>query len=218
MNTDSHFDVKVLALTGEGELPEPVQKRSRETAGRFIAAAMDLLRTKTYAELSVSDLGRAAGRSVGVFYQRFNSKDDFLNVLLAAFFEESIKWRRRIPLQATPAETYRYYLKQYFSRLMEHRNLWHAALQRSATDPAFWRIHGSFRQRIAAGSREAIEETLGRPLQPEEYRRLRVAAQVFNSVINNQIINGPGPLRLEDDGFFSELADIALSVARLPER
>lgn len=217
MNTGSHLDVKHRAASVEKDLPEPMQKRSRETANRFVAAAMDLLRTRTYAELSIADLARAAGRSVGVFYQRFTSKDDFLNMLLSAFFDESIKWRARIPVQGTPTETYRHYLQLTFQRLMENRNLWHAALQRSAVDPGFWQVYGSFRQEVAMGTRLAIEESLGRPLEPEEQRRLRLAAQVFNSVINNQIINGPGPLRLEDDSFFPELADIALGVASLPE-
>ena len=62
MNTDSHLPVKRALPLGERDLPEPRQERSRETAGKFIAAAMDLLHQKTFGELSVAELASAAGR------------------------------------------------------------------------------------------------------------------------------------------------------------
>ena len=47
---------------------------------------------------------------------------------------------------------------------------------------------------------------------------LAVAGQVFNSVMNNQIINSPGPLALDDDEFLPTMAEIALNVADLKDR
>lgn len=71
------------------------------------------------------------------------------------------------------------------------------------------------RQRIGDLSLAAIERSAGRPLDEAERQRLALAGQVFNSVINNQIINAPGPLRLEDREFLPELRTIALQIAAL---
>jgi AcrR family transcriptional regulator len=217
MNTSSHFAVKRAVTAGDKDLPAPMQERSRATASRFVDAAMRLLREKTYAELSVAELARAAGRSVGVFYQRFGSKDDFLAVLLSAFFDRALEWRAKLPIEGmSPAQAYRAYLKAGFDDLIDHRNLWHAALERSAADPAFWGTYGPIRDRVGAITLGALESALGRTFDAAERHKVALAGQVFNSVINNQIINGPGPLMLEDANFFPELEKIVLGIAELP--
>jgi AcrR family transcriptional regulator len=218
MNTGSHFSVKRSVANGDKDMPEPRQERSRHTAERFVAAAMDLLHQKTYAELSVAELAKRAGRSVGVFYQRFGSKDDFLEVLLDSFFEDSLRWRTAFDDGANAAEVYSGFLKRGFDSLKENRNLWHAALERAAAEPDFWGKYGPYRASAGQITRDALERKLARPLSDGERRNLALASQVFNSVINNQIINGPGPLMIENDDFFPELQRIALDIAKLPSK
>ena len=199
-------------------MSEPRQERSRETAGKFIAAAMDLLHEKTYAELSIAELAKRSGRSVGVFYQRFGSKDDFLDVLLSAYFEGSLEWRSNFRPDGTSAEVYAAFLKRGFDSLIDNGNLWHAALERAAAEPEFWSKYGPFRAAAGRQTREAIERVLGRELTEAESWNVALAGQVFNSVINNQIINGPGPLMIEEDNFYPELERIVLDIAKLPEK
>lgn len=216
MNTDSHFSVKQVLSAGDKDLPAPMQERSRKTADKFVSAALGLLQKKTYAELSVAELARAAGRSVGVFYQRFGSKDDFLSVLLTAYFRTSLDWREAFIPSGTPGQVYAALLAGGYNDIITNKNLWHAALERSAADEDFWLAYNSFRERVAILSRGAIESSLGSELTEEERHRLALAGQVFNSVINNQIINGPGPLTFESEDFLPELTQIALKVAQLP--
>ena len=216
MNTDSHLPVKGPLSSGDKEVPEPRQERSRETAGKFIAAAMELLREKTFGELSVAELAKAAGRSVGVFYQRFGSKDDFLDVLLTAFFESSYAWRRDFVPVGSMEDVYCAFLERGFLDLRSNRNLWHAALERAALDPDFWSKYGRYREEGAVFTRNALEKSLGRELTDDERRRLALAGQVFNSMINNSIINGPGPLLIENEDFYPELRQIVLDIAKLP--
>lgn len=214
MNTGSLLAVKHPIGSGDWDMLPPMQERSRKTAERFIDTAMQLLREKTYAELSVAELARKAGRSVGVFYQRFGSKDDFLSVLLAAYFRNALEWRTAMVPAGTPAEIYARILERGYRGIVENRNLWHAALERSAADPEFWATYSSLREHVGMLTLNAVEKTAGRTLDEEERRRLAIAGQVFNSVINNQIINAPGPLRLEDEDFLPELTQIALDIAR----
>ena len=49
----------------------PKQERSRQTAERITAAALELLERKSFADLSVQEIARRAGVSVGGFYARF---------------------------------------------------------------------------------------------------------------------------------------------------
>jgi AcrR family transcriptional regulator len=217
MNTDSHFEARRVVSAAGRDMPVPMQERSRETANRFIQAATELLHHKTFAELSVAELAEAAGRSIGVFYQRFGNKDEFLDVLLSAYLEFSNGWRSSYEPQGNLAEVYSAFLERGYQNLRDNRNLWHAALERAALDREFWDRYGHFRMEGAKFTRRALERALGREFTDEERRRLALASQVFNSVINNSIINGPGPLMLENDDFFPELKNIALTIAKLPE-
>jgi AcrR family transcriptional regulator len=193
----------------------PRQKRSRHTAERFVAAALDLLKSRTFAELSVAEIAAAAERSVGAFYQRFGSKDDFLEVLLVAFFERGAEQATLLKEEASGSEMLDKILSCSFEELLANRNLWHAGLQRSAAEPGFWARFDAVRRRTADLDLSAIERSAGKPLDRPARYRLALARQVFNSVINNQIINAPGPLRLEDPEFSPELRKVAVQIACL---
>jgi AcrR family transcriptional regulator len=193
----------------------PRQERSRHTAERFVTAALDLLKSRTFAELSVAEIAAAAGRSVGAFYQRFGSKDDFLEVLLVAFFDRGSEEAAQLEQQGSAAEMLATILSRSFGALVANRNLWHAGLQRSAAEPGFWMRFEAARRRTADLDLLALERSAGRPLDEAARHRLALARQVFNSVINNQIINAPGPLRLEDPEFLPELRRVAIQIAAL---
>lgn len=59
----------------------PLQARSRETLGRLLAAAREMLEATDWGELAVTDLCRRASSSVGSFYARFPGKDALLDSL-----------------------------------------------------------------------------------------------------------------------------------------
>lgn len=65
----------------------PKQARSRQTAERITAAALALLERKSFAELSVAEIARRAGVSVGGFYARFPSKGALLQYFDATIVE-----------------------------------------------------------------------------------------------------------------------------------
>ena len=67
---------------------EPLQERSRETADRFAAAAEDLLRDRSFEEISIQDIVRRAGRPTGSFYARFASKEALLPFIYLRYHED----------------------------------------------------------------------------------------------------------------------------------
>ncbi|MDP1736973.1 MAG: helix-turn-helix domain-containing protein [Caulobacter sp.] len=60
----------------------PRQKRSEETLGRILKGAQAVLAQQDLDEISVEDIARQAGVSVGAIYTRFKSKEDLLAHLL----------------------------------------------------------------------------------------------------------------------------------------
>ncbi len=66
---------------------KPMQRRSRETLERLLAAGIGLLREEGYEGLSIAELSARAGVSVGSIYQRFDGKE----VLFAALQERILE-------------------------------------------------------------------------------------------------------------------------------
>jgi len=59
----------------------PAQRRSRRTLERLLDAAEALLADRTFDELTVTDVVRLAGSSVGSFYARFPDKESLLGAV-----------------------------------------------------------------------------------------------------------------------------------------
>src|ERR1700744_4172366 len=59
------------------------QKRSRETTLALLQAGAEMLRSRSFAELSIEALCSKVGATVGAFYSRFDSKEAYFNALLA---------------------------------------------------------------------------------------------------------------------------------------
>jgi AcrR family transcriptional regulator len=66
----------------------PQQARSRETMTQILDAAARILETKTFEDLTLTEIVQQAGTSVGAFYGRFKDKEGLLHALDERFFEE----------------------------------------------------------------------------------------------------------------------------------
>jgi AcrR family transcriptional regulator len=63
----------------------PKQARSERTLQRLLAAAEALIKEKGHAAVSIPEIARRAGSSVGGFYARFRDKDELLRALRRHF-------------------------------------------------------------------------------------------------------------------------------------
>ena len=72
-----------MTIAPEGPRP-PRQKRSEATLARILEAAGRLLAARDIEAVTVEDIAREAGVSVGSLYTRFRSKDELLTHLLDA--------------------------------------------------------------------------------------------------------------------------------------
>lgn len=62
-----------------------LQPRSRATRDKLVAALERLLRARAFEQISVAEIAREAGVSVGAVYTRFENKDAFIPVLFELY-------------------------------------------------------------------------------------------------------------------------------------
>ena len=171
------------------------QTRSRKTRDALIAAAWRLLEDQPWQVISISEIVKAAGCSVGAFYSRFADKEALLESLAAGWLEK--RWAERAAGFASlsaDADYAAYAILGTYHHLMRHQNFWRAALVKGASDAVFWepiRLSGLETMKLTV---ECAEQHLIRRLTEEEVQRIRFAFQMANGAINNGIVNRPGPL------------------------
>lgn len=202
-----------------GRLAEPLptkQERSRRTRDALVAAAWALLQKRPWREISVADIAAGAGCAVGSFYSRFKDKDAFFESLASSWIEQRRESQRAVFESLAPTDdtlgeailaTYRF--------LMQHRHFWHAALVRGAADPAFWAAFRAMGRNYVDDVVERCTQQRGAPLTPGELTQLRFAFQMANGVINNSIVNAPGPLMPGTPEFETQLVRGLKAVAGL---
>jgi len=68
------------------------QARSRATRDKIVAAFEQLLRTKSFENISVAELAQHAGVSVGAVYRRFENKDSLIPVIFELYQDRLMEW------------------------------------------------------------------------------------------------------------------------------
>jgi AcrR family transcriptional regulator len=182
------------------------QQRSHKTYDALITAGFELLEQRELDEISIAEIAKAAGYSVGAFYARFRSKDEFFDAMVARHLEQRTKIRNRLFAKA-PNETLiddligdivRYYWKR--------RRFWRSALIRSIRSPGFWKPLRRHGHELGDLLIARIGKQTGRRLSAVEDTNIRFAFQIALGTINNAIINRPGPIMIGQDEFVANLA------------
>jgi AcrR family transcriptional regulator len=192
------------------------QARSAKTRDALIAAAWKLLQSHPWQAISIGDLVKAAGCSVGAFYSRFADKEALLEALATAYLEQ--RWTEReegFASLGADVDYAAYAILSSYHQIMRHQNFWHAALIKGASDPHFWEAFRGSGQRLMQLTIECREQRIGRKLSAREIQHLRFAFQMANGAINNGIVNRPGPLLPGTPEFEAELVRGFKAVAGL---
>jgi AcrR family transcriptional regulator len=132
----------------------PKQRRSERTLRRLLDAAERLIEEKGLAEVSVPDIARRAGSSVGGFYARFRDKNELLRALEERFFGELLLRVDRLsePARwqgASLAEIVRACVAELVGTFRERQVLIRAFLFRGLSDPDFFGDALRFRRRVS---------------------------------------------------------------------
>ena len=181
------------------------QKRGQVTYDALIETCFELLREKEFDQISIAELAQKAGYSVGAFYARFRSKDELFDAMVQQHVQNRRKVRQRQFQETNDAHLLHALLEETVHYYWGRRGFWRAALIRSIREPAFWAPMRKLSHEFADALLARFAARAGRALTSGEEANVRFAVQLAFGLINNTILNRPGPFFLEQDLFIDNL-------------
>jgi AcrR family transcriptional regulator len=181
------------------------QRRSKITHDALIKAGFELVDKYDIDAISIAELARHAGYSVGGFYAIFASKDEFFDALIESHLDKRTTTHKALLQKSSRVRLIDELLANIVRYYWEHHVFWRAVLRRTLLDPAYWapfRIHfKESTQRFEA----RIEAELQRRLTAKEKNNISFAFQMVMGTINISILNQPGPVLIGERLFTKEL-------------
>lgn len=181
------------------------QKRSKKTYKALIATGFKLLKKSEFDSITVAELSNSAGYSVGAFYTRFKSKDEFFDAMVAYHLKSRIKTLDRLFSTFQNDNFIDELIKDIVQYFWINRKFWRAALFRSIRDREFWVPIKQSGHHLATRVIERLSELAARPLTEMEETNVRFAFQITLGTINNTIINQPGPIFMKQKLYVEKL-------------
>jgi AcrR family transcriptional regulator len=196
------------------------QSRSQLKHQALLEAGRRLLNAQDLGTLSVAQLTRESGMSVGSFYSRFADKEAWFAELLRITAERVLADAQTLlEGRAWARSPTRRKVRMIVQRIVdihrEHRGIFRAAHFDSARSSLYWpQLHG-YGQRLGDEVHRALAAHM---LQvPTARRRLRIgmALQVVYGTLVNAVLHDPGPIALADRRMEQELTRVFLAMVRL---
>ena len=193
--------------------PVAKQRRSQITYNALIETGFRLLQHRDFDSISIAEIAKAAGYSVGAFYARFANKEDYFQALVARHNAERVEAIQRFFEETKDSELVTRYIRETVKRIWGFRFFWRAALRRSLDDADFWEPFRRLSHQVADVFVKRKAAAIKRPLTKTEEMNIRFALQIVLGTINNSITNRPGPLMLEHRDFQRRLAQAFLLIS-----
>lgn len=185
--------------------PPAKQRRGKRTQDSLIETGLRMLMERDFDAMPVAEIVKEAGSSVGSFYARFQSKEAFHHALVERYARDRVQSIEQFFATVEDGALLDRWFEIQISRVGAYRRFWNANLQRSIQDPNYWEPFRAIVRRIGDLFVERAARRAGRPLTQDEETDVRYAIQVVNGVINNTMINRPGPVNIEDPEFHGRL-------------
>ena len=182
------------------------QERSKVTYDALINAGFKLLEVSDLQDISIAELAREAGYSVGAFYARFRSKDEFFDALIAQHLDNRTQAQLTLYTTLPRATLVSELMHNIVNYYWEHRKFWRAVLARSIRDGASWDPMRTHRQTSTRRFLDRVEREAGRTLTDHEIANIAFAFQVVLGTIDSTVINQPGPVLMNQKQFIEGLA------------
>jgi AcrR family transcriptional regulator len=211
------FADRLCSWSAEGRLPEmrPAQQsRSARTAAALIEAGRHLLREKSLEDLSIELVCDSAQTTVGAFYGRFESKQDFfvtMQRVQTMQTEQSIQaFIERHPAGASSIDALcADIVHETVNNFRTNLGVMRASLQHSRE--GMWQVIKESGDRYRAMLVQLLAPYLTHLKPRERERRILFAYQALAGVLVHVVLNNPGPLRLGDAAIEDELLRLVRS-------
>ena len=180
------------------------QKRSRETSAALLKAGAEMLRTHSFAELSIEALCREVGATVGAFYSRFESKDAYFHVLIELAARDGGRALARVPpigklKDADLARLCGAIAHGVTGWMRDHEGVLRAALQHRDTRPNKWTPFKRLGRGATARATPLLLAAMGGSgNKAAKTQAIAFGFQVMFGTLVNAILNDPGPVSIRD--------------------
>ena len=181
------------------------QKRSKKTYNALITTGFKLLKKQEFDSITVGELSQSAGYSVGAFYARFRSKEEFFNAMVTHHLVDRKAFLEQLFSTFQNDDLIDELIKDMVNYFWINQKFWRAALVRSMRDPEFWAPIRQSGHDLADKVVARLSEQANRPLTELEETNVRFAFQITLGTINNTIINRPGPIFMNQRLFVEKL-------------
>lgn len=181
------------------------QQRGHQTYDALIDAGFRLLQTKDLDNISIAELSTTAGYSIGAFYARFRSKDEFFDALVAAHKVQRSGTLQQLYEKLPPEKLVPQLVKNIIEYYRRNSRFWRASQMRNVRDPVFakaFRDNFMYRCNIFITH---MENELQRKLTKSEKVAIIFAFQLLISTVNNAAFNEPGPIVLGEKRYVHEM-------------
>jgi len=187
------------------------QRRSQETTVALLEAGADLLRDCAFDELSIDELCRRVGVTIGAFYGRFESKDAFFAALMSLAarrcllaIDEAVAKDDR--LQARLEVVCRDVVAVITHVIARNEGVLRAAMQYKAVQPARWVTVHETGGAIVERSLPLLLARMGRGRKAAKTRTIGFAFQMVFGTLINSVLNKPKLVGLHDQEMVDRLA------------
>jgi len=181
------------------------QNRSKKTYNALIKKCFQLLKKRDFDSITVAELSQSAGYSVGAFYARFRSKDEFFDAMVTHHLVDRKAFVDHLFSTLHNDDLIDELIKDMVHYFWINQKFWRAALIRSMRDPEFWAPIRQSGHDLADKVVARLSEQANRPLTDLEETNVRFAFQITLGTINNTIINKPGPIFMNQKLFVEKL-------------
>ncbi|MFW5921004.1 MAG: TetR/AcrR family transcriptional regulator [Polyangiales bacterium] len=174
---------------------KPKQARSEKTLRRLLEAAERLVEAEGFGAISIADIVREAGSSVGGFYSRFRDKDELLLALHERFMQQTdARLDELMRPEAWEGASLRDVVRTCVRELVDvyggRRMLLGAFVAQSASDPEMRRRGLRFRQRVIERFCELVLRHRDEIAHPNAERAVELGAQMFFALMTEFLIFG----------------------------
>ncbi len=181
------------------------QTRSFKTYQSLVETGFKLLEELDLDQIQVSQIASEAGYSVGAFYARFESKNQFFEALIHYHLEKRSKDLSELYKNTTIHDIPEVLVKNITTYYTQHRRFWRAVQIQNNRDELFAK---RFRANFAARRKmlvDYLEEKLNRSLSKKENDQVAFSLQVLLGTVNNAAFNESGPIQLNQKNFLDEM-------------
>jgi AcrR family transcriptional regulator len=210
LSTNKLKNINIMKLKNKHSTALPglsiKQNRSKKTYDALITTGFQLLKKQEFDSITVAKLSQSAGYSVGAFYARFRSKDEFFDAMVTHHLVDRKAFVDHLFSTLHNDDLIDELIKDMVHYFWINHKFWRAALVRSTRDPGFWVPIRQSGHDLASRVIARLSEQANRPLTDLEKTNVRFAFQIIFGTINNTIINQPGPIFMNQKLFLEKLS------------